>query len=323
VSPPCDLCCLHGHGGAPLRRHSRDLTTAEAHDLLTQLAELQPGLVVLAGADPSKRFDLDVLIVEAVRLGLRIAVAPSVVSSLTAASIERIAALGVTRLVLGLDGPDAPTHDRLRDTPGSFADAWAAIGAAHQAGLALTIGTTLTRQSVEAMPRLAGLVEEVRPATWNVLFAVPIGRAREDQALGLAEWSSRTEVMVETTAAPAYRRVLRQRAAARGQLAMPPRASPPPVNDGKGCVFVSHVGDVYPSALFPLTTANVREARLADVYRRSRLFRALRDERRLEGRCGRCPFRSLCGGSRARALAVTGNFLAEDPACAYKPPRMA
>src|SRR5262249_30805288 len=134
----------------------------------------------------------------------------------------------------------------------------------------------------------------------------------------LYEWSERTGVAVKTTAAPAYRRVVLQREAA--ERKRPRRPRPVGVNDGKGFVFVSHTGDVQPSGSVPPTTATGREGPRADVYRHGRLFRALRDERRLEGKCGVCPFRSVCGGSRARAYATTGNFLAEDPACAYVPP---
>ena len=136
----------------------------------------------------------------------------------------------------------------------------------------------------------------------------------------LYDWGERTGLAVKTTAAPAYRRVVLQREAARREPGRRRRPRPLAVNDGKGFVFVSHTGDVYPSGFLPLTTANVRESRLADVYRTSRLFRALRDEWRLGGKCGICPFQSLCGGSRARAFATTGDFLAADPACAYRPP---
>jgi radical SAM protein with 4Fe4S-binding SPASM domain len=195
-------------------------------------------------------------------------------------------------------------------------------------GVLLQINTSLTRATVEALPRTADVVAALAPALWSVFFVVPVGRADVAQQLGpdacervfhfLYEWSERMGLAVKTTAAPAYRRVVLQREAKRA--ANRPRRPPPPaVNDGKGFVFVSHTGDVQPSGFLPLTTANVREERLADVYRHSRLFRVLRDEDRLEGKCGICPFRSVCGGSRARAYAMTANFLAEDPACAYQP----
>jgi radical SAM protein len=328
VTRACDLCCVHCRARATPVPDPRELTTAEALALVAQLGELDPGVLVLTGGDPFKRPDLDGLIAAAVTRGLRVAIAPSVTPLLVAARLRRLAALGVCRVALSLDGPDAATHDRMRGMPGSFDATSGAIAGVREAGLPLQLNTSLTRETVERLPRTAELVAELRPALWSVFFVVPVGRARREQQLGpdscervfhfLYEWSRAEEIAVKTTAAPAFRRVVLQReAAARGG----PRPSRPrAVNDGKGFLFVSHTGDVYPSGFLPLTTANVREEHVADIYRRSRLFRALRDPSRLEGKCGVCPFRSVCGGSRARAYAVTGNFLAEDPACAYVPP---
>ena len=328
VTRACGLACLHCRASAVPDRDPRELTTAEAFALVGQLRELDPGVVVLTGGDPFERPDLFELIAEAVRQGLRVAIAPSVTPRLTPDAIRRLAGAGVLRVALSLDGPDPTTHDRLRGAAGSFAVTRAAIAAVRDAGLPLQLNTSLTRQTVEALPRTAELVAEIAPVLWSVFFVVPVGRARREQQLGpdacervfhfLWEWSERTGVAVKTTAAPAYRRVVLQRQANRRGSRRP---HPLAVNDGKGFVFVSHTGDVQPSGFLPLTTGNVRETPLADVYRWSRLFRALRDETRLGGKCGICPFRSICGGSRARAWAVTGDFLAADPSCAYEPPR--
>jgi radical SAM protein with 4Fe4S-binding SPASM domain len=91
------------------------------------------------------------------------------------------------------------------------------------------------------------------------------------------------------------------------------------VSDGRGFVFVSHTGEIYPSGFLPLSAGNVRTDRLTEVYRNSSLFRILRDPERREGKCGRCEYTKICGGSRARAYALTGNYLAEDPRCTYQP----
>src|SRR5262245_4906165 len=332
VTRACDLCCVHCRAAATPRRDPDELGTAEALDLVEQLAELGPGVVVLTGGDPFKRPDLERIVAAAVERGLRIALAPSVTPLLTPARLHRLAALGVDRVALSLDGPDAATHDRFRGVAGSFERTRAAIEAVREASLALQLNTSLTRQTVEHLPATADLVADIAPVLWSVFFVVPVGRAALAQQLGpdacervfhfLYEWTERTGVAVKTTAAPAYRRVVLQREAARrsgGTRRAVPRPRPAAVNDGKGFVFVSHTGDIQPSGFLPITTANVRESRLAEVYRHSRLFRALRDESRLGGKCGACSFRSVCGGSRARAFATTGDFLAEDPACAYHP----
>jgi AdoMet-dependent heme synthase len=333
VTRACDLCCVHCRACAVPARDPRELTTSEASRLIAQVRELDPGVLVLTGGDPLKRPDLFAIIDEAVRQGIRVAVAPSVTPLLTRDAIRRFAAAGVLRIALSLDGPDAATHDRFRGAPGSFAATRAAIAAVRGAGLGLQINTSLGRTTVGELPRTAELVEEIAPVLWSVFFVVPVGRACRDLQLGpdacervfefLDAWSERTGLAVKTTEAPAFRRVVVQRELARHRAGSDGRPRPLAVNDGKGFVFISHTGDVYPSGFLPLTTANVRETSLVDVYRRSRLFRALRDPRRLGGKCGVCPFRALCGGSRARAFAVTGDVLAADPACAYEPPALA
>lgn len=91
------------------------------------------------------------------------------------------------------------------------------------------------------------------------------------------------------------------------------------MNDGKGFVFVSHTGEVYPSGFLPLSAGNILWEPLADVYRNSPLFLSLRDSSQLKGKCGKCEFKDVCGGSRARAYALSGETLAEEPCCAYIP----
>ncbi len=91
------------------------------------------------------------------------------------------------------------------------------------------------------------------------------------------------------------------------------------INDGKGFVFISHTGDIQPSGFLPITAGNVRQDELIDVYRNAPLFRNLRDTSRLEGKCGLCEFKNICGGSRARAFAMTGSPFGAEPLCAYQP----
>ncbi|MFJ9448420.1 hypothetical protein ACIRRH_42455 [Kitasatospora sp. NPDC101235] len=119
---------------------------------------------------------------------------------------------------------------------------------------------------------------------------------------------------------PLYRE-LRERAADLGLDGSPRRARRPPldVNAGRGFVFVSHTGTVHPSGFLPLGAGSVRERPLPEIYRTSELFTGLRDGDRLGGRCGRCEFRRVCGGSRSRAYGLTGDPYAEEPWCGYRP----
>jgi len=324
----CQLRCLHCR--AVPRPDPRQLSTDEALALVEQLHELDPAVVVLTGGDILERRDLFAIIGTATGRGLDIAVTPSVTPLLTRRAIRRLADVGVTRIALSLDGPDASVHDTLRGNPGSFAATLATISAVQDVGLPLQLSSRLTRRTVPELPATGHLVAKIAPVLWSVLVVVPAGRATMDQQLDpeaceaafhyLDDWRERTGLPVETTAAPAFRRVVLERGASRtrpGTRAPRPEA----VNDGKGLVFVSHTGKIYPSGFLPLCVGDVRVQRLAGVYRTSPLLQTLRNEDLLQGKCGICPFRALCGGSRARAFAATGAVLAEDPACVYAPPR--
>jgi MoaA/NifB/PqqE/SkfB family radical SAM enzyme len=276
-------------------RDPRALSTAEASKLIEQFRELDPGLLVLTGA---ARPDIHLLVGQAAACGLRVALGPVMTSSLTSAAVRRLAALGVRRIVIGVDGPDAATHERAGGNAAAFATTLAAIAAVRDAALPLEIVTRLARGTVVDLPRTAELVEEFAPALWNVSFVVPRG---EGAALGRTRASacSASSTRGASARGSPSRRPRHPPTAASWSSATRPgggrswRPRPLPVNDGKGLLFVSHTGDVYPSALLPLTTANVRGARLAAVYRSSRLFRALRDPTRLEGVAARALPRSL------------------------------
>src|SRR5262245_48114378 len=331
VTRACDLACLHCRASATCDRDPDELSTAEAYDLLDQLRDLGPNVLVLTGGDPLKRPDLLAIIEAAVARGLEVALAPSVTPLLTSDAIRQFAKAGVRRMALSLDGPEATSHDAFRGIPGSFAATLRAIDAAWDVGLPVQINTSVTAVSFVRLRSLGRLVETLRPALWSVFFVVPVGRAWRTMQVEaercerlfhwLYDWSERTGLAVKTTAAPAYRRVVLQREAERerSEPGYRRRPVPPAVNDGKGFVFVSHRGDVQPSGFLPLRAGNVRHDRLVDLYRRSPLFRDLRDPAKLEGKCGACEFRRICGGSRARAWVANGNYLAEDPACAYEP----
>ncbi|MEW6271480.1 MAG: radical SAM protein [Thermodesulfobacteriota bacterium] len=327
VTRACDLACRHCRACAMPRPAPGELDATEALELIEQLVELDPGVVVLTGGDPLKRPDLFAIVERGVAAGLRIALAPSVTPLLTGEAIARFAAAGVVRVALSLDGADAASHDDFRGAPGSFAATLKAAAAVRAAGLSLQINTSVRRASVATLPAVAELVAELAPDLWSVFFVVAVGRARaSDEPTAadcevafhfLHDFTTRSGIAVKTTAAPAYRRVVVERGRDAGRARLP---LPPAVTDGKGFVFVAHDGDVFPSGFLPLRAGNVRERRLAAIYRESPLFCGLRDRARLEGKCAACRFNPICSGSRARAFAATGNPFAEDPACAHQPP---
>jgi radical SAM protein len=313
-------------------RHGGELTTSESYNLLDQVRSLGNPLMVFTGGDPLKRPDLFELMAYSVKLGLRTNVSPSATPLLTVDAIDEFQRLGVARIAISLDGPDAASHDAFRGVGGAFDYAMRALRHAQRIGLETQIQTTVTRRNIELLPRIADLVAEVGGKMWSVFFLVVTGRALREDDLTSEEYEEVFEILygisktapfdVKTTEGMHYRRYVAQRE--KGNRGESPAARKvvwrsAGVSDGKGFVFVSHTGEVYPSGFLPVSAGNVRRDSLADMYRRSPLFQSLRDTDRREGKCGACEYRNLCGGSRARAYALTGNYLAEDPRCMYQP----
>jgi radical SAM protein len=342
VTRACDLACVHCRASAIPDREPGELTTGEGVRLINDLRGFGRPLFVLTGGDPLKRPDVFDLIRAGTRAGLVTNLSPSGTPRLTHGALLRARQSGLKGVSVSLDGSCERIHDRFRGVPGSFD--WSLQGAASciALGLRLQINTTLTRHNLEDLPAIADLVDALEAKRWTIFLLVPTGRGNSGQQISPSEcervfqWLHRlshsARFRIKTTEGPHYRRVACERLAA----ADAPDSSPtveeacrtgsgggrfvPGMGDGSGFLFVSSRGDIQPSGFLPLTAGNVRTDSIVEVYREHPLFVALRDPARLLGRCGRCDFRSVCGGSRARAYALTGNIHEEDPACAYQPP---
>ena len=324
----CALACVHCRAAAIPRRDPGELTTDEGKALLDRIAAFgdPPPLVVFTGGDPLRRPDITELVAHGTRRGLVVSLTPSGTAALTADKLRALKDAGLARLAVSLDGAGAETHDAFRRVRGSHGHTLRIIEHARALGLGLQVNTTVGRQTVGELPALVDQVTGFGVLLWALFFLIPVGRAQAEQALSpneieaelhwAAELQSRVPFGIKTTEAPQYHRVMggRQPHAARRRM----RAGRA-VTDGNGFVFVDHLGNICPSGFLPLPAGNVRRDDLVAVYREHPLFVALRDPARLGGRCGRCEWRGRCGGSRARAYALHGDPLAEDPGCAYEP----
>ncbi|MCX7819294.1 MAG: TIGR04053 family radical SAM/SPASM domain-containing protein [Kiritimatiellae bacterium] len=335
ITRACALVCRHCRAAAQDRRDPAELSTDEGRDLLNQAAAMGVPIVVLTGGDPLQREDLEDLIAHGTALGLRMATIPAETPRLTPQRIASLAAAGVAQIALSLDGSRPDVHDRLRGVPGCFEIALNAARWIREAGVPLQINTMICAQNRDELKPLAELVRRLGIVFWEIFLLVPTGRGAELPACSPAEveelFANALEIerdapfVVRLIEAPHYRRFLRERGIARlhpGGTTERRRGvahAARPVNAGNGFCFVDHRGEVCPSGFLPLSAGNLRQSSLAKLYRDSPLFRALRDPSRLRGRCGRCEYRELCGGSRSRAYALTGDPFAEDPSCAYEP----
>lgn len=331
----CDLACRHCRAEAVVDRDPDELSTDEACALLHQVLAFGNPLphMVFTGGDPLKRADLYELLEEAGRLGIGVSLAPSGTTLLTQGAIRRLRACGVQSMSLSLDGSTSDRHDAFRGVPGCFEMTMQAARWVAEAEIPLQVNTLVTEETAGDLPAIYDLLTSMRVERWSLFFLISVGRgtALREMTAGdaerLMEWlyglSEQAPFAIKTTEAPQFRRVALARMHAAGMDGAGVHNSSVGrgfgIRDGNGILFISRTGEVAPSGFLPLAAGNVRTASLVELYRASPLFTALRDTSRLKGRCGRCEFRAICGGSRARAFAHTGDILGEDPLCPYEP----
>lgn len=353
VTQSCDLACKHCRAAAQPIPHPDQLTTAEGKALIDQISDMHVPIFVFTGGDPLKRQDVFELIRYAADKDVKVALTPSATPLLTREAIFKLKEAGLVRLGISLDGSTPEIHDTFRGLPGAWARTIQAIEWANEAGIPIQVHTTISRHNAHDLDNLCALFEKLAIVMWNVFFLVPVGRGQLgdllsgeefEQVFGkIYELSHRVSFQIKTTEAMHYRRYLLQHnleerkmghghpMGAQAKHEYEPGAPEADaktrtaswatrrVNDGKGFLFVSHRGDVYPSGFLPIQAGNIRETPLSDIYRNAPIFKALRNTSRLEGKCGACEYKEICGGSRARAYAVTGDPLAQEPCCIYQP----
>jgi len=344
----CLLACRHCRASATTQAPGGELTTQEGYHLIDEVAGFgRPyPILVLTGGDCLLRPDVFGLAGHAASLGIPFCLSPSVTPLLDAEMISRIAACGARAVSVSLDGATAATHDGVRGIPGHFAATVAVIRDLVAAGVTVQVNTTVMSGNADELADIAALVSSTGARMWEVFFLVEVGRGQgvgalspggHDDVCNFLFDASRYGFVVRTVEAPFFRRTvlarrggcpppdsaLYARLAGRlrellGPPARQPSAHTAATRDGMGIMFISSTGDVYPAGFLPLSLGNIRSQPLRDIYTGSPLLRDIRASR-FSGRCGLCEHAGLCGGSRARAYAATGDPLAEDPACAYQP----
>jgi len=332
----CALACRHCRAEAISTAHPGELSFEEGVAFLRQIPEFGEPLpqLILTGGDPLQRADLYELIDEARRLRIGVAITPAATGALTREVLVRLKQHGVEGLGLSLDGSSVERHDSIRGVPGTFDRTMMALRWAHELEMPVQVNTLAALETAGDMPAIYEVLKPFGIARWSLFFLIAVGRGKVLQPLSpeegekLMHWvyatSRDASFTVATTEAPSYRRVALERMREEGMTGEQIRQSGATrshgIRDGHGIMFVSNTGDICPAGFLPLAAGNVRGDRIVSVYRDSPLFRQLHDPGQLEDRCGVCDYRTLCGGSRARAFAATGNPLASDPFCQFEPP---
>lgn len=334
MTQACALACRHCRAEAVSTAHPEELDRTESMALLEQIAQFdsKPHLI-LTGGDPLQRADLYEIIDRARQLGLTVSITPAATPDLTVAELSKLKARGIDSLGLSLDGSTAERHEAVRGIAGCYQWTVDAIRNAAEAGFPIQVNTLVSEETADDLPAIYELLKQHKIMRWSLFYLIAVGRGKELQPVTpergeeLMHWTyeltKTAPFAIKTTEAPSYRRValnhMREQGWTGAEIERTPVYRGFGIRDGHGIMFVSNQGDIYPAGFLPLATGNVRVDKLVNVYRDSPLFRALHTPSMFKGKCGECEYRTLCGGSRARAFAYTGDALGSDPFCAYEP----
>lgn len=331
----CNLKCIHCRASEVGFRSPDELTAQESFALLDSIASFARPVIVLSGGEPVVREDIFDIATYGTGLGLRMVLATNG-TLVDAETADQMAKSGIQRVSVSIDGASAQAHDRFRRVSGAFDAAIEGIGHIKSAGIPFQINTSVTRQNFDELPLVLKLAKELGAVALHIFLLVPTGCGKEiaeDEMISseqyekvlnwLYEQSGNVNINLKATCAPHYYRIIRQHAAAEGRKVSVETHGLDAMTRGclagTGVCFVSHRGDVYPCGYFPVSAGNVRETDFGIIWRDSRLFGELRDESLLQGKCGKCEYRRVCGGCRARAYAASGDYLAEEPCCSFSP----
>ncbi len=335
----CNLTCVHCRACAQTEPAPDELTTAEMKSLIDDIASFSSPVFIISGGEPLMRQDVFEVARYARDRGLRVAMSPNG-TLITDAAAREMAASGIARVSVSIDGSEPSLHDAVRGVPGAFDAAMEGLASCRAHGIGFQLNTTVMRQNLDDLPAMHRLTMRLGADAWHVFMLVATGRGKADDEItpeeyeGVLNWIYETArvspVPIRVTCGPHFMRIVATR---RGKDGDPPGLVRPRGAEarghldsssrgclaGNGYCFISHKGEVFPCGYLPLLAGSVRERSFREIYQESELFRTLRDYSRLEGKCGVCEFVKVCGGCRARAYSTTGNFLAEEPCCTYQP----
>lgn len=335
MTQACPLACRHCRAEAMTHAHPFELNHEESLDLLRQIAAFGEPMphVILTGGDPLKRADLFEIIDYARTLGISISITPAASPELTLHKMAELKDHGIEALGLSLDGSNPERHEAVRGVEGCFDSTLGALRHAATVGLPVQVNTLVSQETVDDLPAVYELLTQHRVMRWSLFFLIAVGRGKALQPItpehgeDLMRWifrlSQTAPFAIKTTEAPSYRRIALDEMRSAGMKPEEIHRTPVyrgfGIRDGNGVVFVSNQGDIYPAGFLPLAAGNIRQNQLPYVYRHAPVFQALHTPERFRGKCGQCEYRGMCGGSRARAFAHTGDPLASDPFCPYVP----
>jgi heme b synthase len=330
----CNLTCVHCRASATNGPYEGELDTQAGLKLMDEIARVGKPIVILTGGDPMLRPDIFEIAKYGDSLGLRMVMSPNGTLITEQKAVQMVEA-GIKRISISLDGATAESHDQFRGVPGAFDGALRGIELAKAAGLDFQINTTISQVNLGEIQQIMDLAVDLGALAHHIFLLVPTGRGKyivdqeitSDQYEQTLNWfydqRTKTPLQLKATCAPHYYRILRQRAKEDGEKVTFDTHGLDAVTrgclGGIGFCFISHVGVVQPCGFLGLNCGDVTQTPFDQIWKESRIFNDLRDYDKLEGKCGVCEYRKVCGGCRARAFEATGNYQAEEPLCSHQP----
>lgn len=334
ITRSCNLACKHCRGEAHTEPYPGELSTDEAKALIDTFSQVGEPIIIFTGGDPMMRADVYELIAYANAQGLRCVFSPNG-TLITPRNALQIRECGVQRCSISIDGPDAASHDTFRGVDGAFDGAMRGIQHLKDAGVEFQINTTVTRNNLAQFKQIFDLCERLGAAAWHIFLLVPMGRAvgLADQVISAEEYEAvlhwfydfrkTTSMHLKATCAPHYYRIMRQRAKAEGIAVTPETFGMDAMTrgclGGTGFCFISHIGQVQPCGYLTLDCGNIRQTMFPEIWRNSKQFQQFRTQSAYTGKCGPCEYHKVCGGCRARAWSMDGDYMAQEPLCTYIP----
>jgi heme b synthase len=336
VTRSCNLNCIHCRASSNLAPHPRELDTLKATEVLDQIREVGKPIIILTGGEPLLRKDIFFLADYGTKKGLRMVMGTNG-TLITPDIAKKTMRSGIKRVSISLDGATKEGHDSFRQVHGAFEGAIQGISYLKEQGIEFQINTTVTRYNRAELEGILNLAVRLGAAAHHIFLLVPTGRAKEmlNQELDAQEYEDTLHwfyqqqdsapLELKATCAPQYYRIIRQEAHSKGEKARSEGYGLDAVT--RGCLagisycFISHEGIVQPCGYLELNSGDLSASTFADIWKNSSIFADLRDFSKYKGKCGRCEYMTVCGGCRARAYAAHGDYLSEEPLCAYTPTR--
>ncbi|MFC1945493.1 radical SAM protein [Chloroflexota bacterium] len=337
----CNLFCAHCRGTAARGDYEGELTTKECFKVIDQILAVGNPILILTGGEPLMRPDVYEIGQYASGKGMRVVMGTNG-TLITQEVAEKLKAIPVARVGISLDFPKSALQDEFRGQEGAYAAAVEGISHARVAGIDVQINSTITKLNVEMLDDLIALALELGAVAFHPFLLVPTGRGKNLEDLELAPekyeetlnkiYDKQKELgerlFFKPTDVPHYMRIRSQRqkqekssgvASGYGGGGHPTNALTRGCLAGTGFAFISHLGKVKGCGYLDIEAGDLRKQNFVDIWADSPLFCSLRDISSLKGKCGRCEYKRICGGCRARAYETNGDCLGEEPYCIYQP----